>query len=210
VLGSYDGSIDLDIFLSKFESCSRYFDWSPENRLFQVKLALNGPTAQILHANNCPDSMNRIFSLLRTGFGTDQKCEQWAYRLELKQRRRKPNKSLQQLFHDVCRLKNLAYNGHKDEIVETLARDYFVDALNLHSMKVRIMGRNAKTIDEALRLAMRYEAYDNSDHARQVSHEANAFQPRNRYVRKVSNETNVKAVSEGVRDKALRNVSTVK
>jgi predicted aspartyl protease len=196
VLGSYDGSIDLDIFLSKFESCSRYFDWSPEDRLFQLKLALNGPAAQILHANNCPDSMDRILSLLRTRFGTDQKCE--LYRLELKQRRRKPNESLQQLFHDVCRLMNLAYNGHKDEIVETLARDYFLDALNSHSMKVRIMERNAKTIDEALRLAMRYEAYDNSDPARQVSHDANAFQPRNRYVRKVSNETNVKEVNEGV------------
>jgi hypothetical protein len=86
--------------------------------------------------------MDRILSLLRTRFGTDQKCE--LYRLELKQRRRKPNESLQQLFHDVCRLMNLAYNGHKDEIVETLARDYFLDALNSHSMKVRIMERNAK------------------------------------------------------------------
>jgi predicted aspartyl protease len=55
-----------------------------------------------------------------------------------------------------------------------------------------------KTIDEALRLAMRYEAYDNSDPARHVSHDANTFQHRNRYVHKVSNETNVKEVNEGV------------
>jgi hypothetical protein len=64
-------------------------------------------------------------------------------------------------------------------------------------MEVRIMERNAKTIDEALRLAMRYEAYDNSDPARQVGLEADAFQSRNRYVRKVSDETSVKAVSDG-------------
>ena len=197
VLGSYDGSIDLDIFLSKFDSCTRYFDWSPEDRLFQLKLALNGPAAQILHANNCPDSVDRILSLLRTRFGTDQKCEM--YRLELKQRRRKPNESLQQLFHDVCRLMNLAYSGHKDEIVETLARDYFLDALSSHSMKVRIMDRDPKSIDEALRLAMRYEAYDNSDPAKQVSHDSNGFQPRNRYVRKVANENTSKTVSEGTR-----------
>lgn len=70
MLESYDGVVDLDVFLSKSESCTWYFDWSPEYCLFRLKLALSGPAAHILHAANCPDSMDRILSLLRTRFGS--------------------------------------------------------------------------------------------------------------------------------------------
>ena len=34
MLGSYDGRSDLDSFLTKFERCSNYFEWSEEDQVF--------------------------------------------------------------------------------------------------------------------------------------------------------------------------------
>ena len=44
-LGTYDGSSCLKTFLSKYENCSDYYEWTDRERLCQ---SLEGPAGQLL------------------------------------------------------------------------------------------------------------------------------------------------------------------
>ncbi|GBL81193.1 Retrovirus-related Pol polyprotein from transposon 412 [Araneus ventricosus] len=80
------------------------------------------------------------------------------YRTELKTRRQKPGESLQVLAADVERLMSLAYAECPQDDRDSLAAQYFVDAIrdedNQHA--TRLM--DAKDLKSALAYSMKYEA----------------------------------------------------
>jgi len=75
-------------------------------------------------------------------------------------RRRKPQESLQSLYIDVARLVSLVYTGSSSTLLDIVSRDAFLYALDDPKLRVRIMEREPATLDEALSLACRLEAYD--------------------------------------------------
>jgi hypothetical protein len=178
-LGTYDGSTCLRSFLQKFSYHSMYYGWSDEDKLFQLYSCLTGAAAQMLTCNREVKSVDRILELLETRFGTGNRCE--IFRLELKNRRRAPGEKLEVLYQDICRLMSLAYPDPNIDLVDLLARDFYLDALNDHSFKVRILEREPKTLDEALQISLKLEAYDCADPVRNNHSVPVSYQNRNRF-----------------------------
>jgi hypothetical protein len=157
-LGSYQGDTCLETFLVKFENLSRYANWKEKDRLFHLCAALEGPAGQILWDAGEQTTVREIINRLRVRFGTGNQAER--FRAELRVRRRKADESLQSLYQDVCRLLALAYPGPTNSTTTLVGRDAFLDALNNPAMRIRILEKEPTTLEEALTLACRLEAYD--------------------------------------------------
>jgi len=157
-LGTYNGSTCLETFLAKFENCSEYLNWSVRDRLFPLKASLEGPAGQLLWNAPKDITVNRLIELLRNRFGTDNQAER--YRAELRARKRQPNELLQSLYHDIARLMSLAYPGQTGVISEVVARDAFLEALDEPQLRIRILERKRKTLEDALHMAYRLEALE--------------------------------------------------
>ena len=166
-LGTYDGSTCLETFLARFYNCSRYFKWNGEDRLFQLCGSLSGPAGQILWDLEDNTTVEEVIRLLKNRFGVINQAER--FRAELRSRKRKPDESLQRLYQDISRLMTLAYPGPTSELSNIVARDAFLDALNDNSLRIRILEKEPSNLDEALKMACRLEAYDESARA-EVAH----------------------------------------
>ena len=81
------------------------------------------------------------------------------FRIELKQRKRKPGESLSSLLKDIRRLFMQAYPGPPNYMSEITIRDAFVDALNDRELMIKVMEREPNTLDQAFKIAERIELY---------------------------------------------------
>ncbi|GBM47755.1 hypothetical protein AVEN_141061-1 [Araneus ventricosus] len=80
------------------------------------------------------------------------------YRTELKTRRQKPGESLQVLAADVERLMSLAYTECPQDVRDSLAAQYFVDAIRDEDTQHATRLMDAKDLKSALAYSMKYEA----------------------------------------------------
>jgi len=119
---------------------------------------LSGQAAEVLWTAGAEssDTYEKLLSLLRNRFGSDGQAEK--FRAELRTRRRRPGESLRALFHDVRRLIALAYPGPMNTTTEIVARDAFIDALDNRQLSLRVREKEPITLEEALRVAIRFEA----------------------------------------------------
>ena len=157
-LGSYDGQRSLETFLAKFENCSDYFEWSEADRLFHLRASLDGAAGQLLWAMPKDTTVEKVTQLLRNRFGNINQSER--FRAEIKMRKRRSSETLQALYIDITRLISLAYPGPSSSLLDIVARDAFLDALDDDKFRVRVLEREPKSIDDALSIACRLEAYD--------------------------------------------------
>ena len=157
-LGTFKGDTCLETFLAKFENISSYLNWGPPDRLFHLRASLEGAAGQILWDTGTQTSAEVIMRMLRARFGNENQAER--FRAELRARRRKKGESLQSLYNDICRLLVLAYPGPSNGTTAIVGRDAFLDALENQNLHVRILEREPKTLEEALSIASKLEAYE--------------------------------------------------
>ena len=82
-----------------------------------------------------------------------------SFRIELKQRKRKPGESLSSLLKDIRRIFMQAYPGSPNYMTEIAAKDAFIDALNYRELMIKVMEREPSTLDQASKIAERIELY---------------------------------------------------
>lgn len=97
-------------------------------------------------------------SVLRNRLGTQ--CQRERFRVELRARWQLPGEDLQSLYQEIARLMSLTDPNDKSEAAEAVARNAFMEALDDSAFHLRILERNPKTIEDALRIAIQLEAYD--------------------------------------------------
>lgn len=182
-LGTYKGDTCLETFLAKFENISSYLKWQPDDRLFYLQNCLEGAAGQILWDAGQLTSDVAIIRLLRARFGNQNQAER--FRAELRARRRKKGETLQSLYQDICRMLALAYPGPSNATTHLVGRDAFLDALDNHSMRVRILEREPGSLDEALSLACRFEAYDRTCVSSENDGDEDRYKTKSRHVRQV-------------------------
>jgi len=158
-LGAYDGSTALETHLAKFENCSSYYDWSQRDRLFHLKASLDGHAGHVLWEIDVNSTEADIIKLLRNRFGNDNQVER--FRAELRMRRRKPGESVQSVYQDIRRLLALGFPGQSGELCEIIGRDAFLEALGDQALRIRVLDQQPKTLDAALSIVSRMEAYSN-------------------------------------------------
>jgi len=157
-LGTYNGSTCLETFFAKFDNCAQNFRWNSEDRLFHLRGSLEGPAGEVLRAAGKHTSVKELVKLLRNQFRNESQAERFP--AELRARRRRPGESIQSLYIDICRLMALPYPGPPSDLSKIVARDAFLEALNEKSLRVRILEREPTTLDAALNIAFRLEAFD--------------------------------------------------
>ena len=87
---------------------------------------------------------------MKQRFGGADDDQMDRFRTELQIRRRQIGEELPSLYSDVRRLMSLAYSGHdRSESMESVGHDAFLEALGDPELRVRILEKGIKTMDEA-------------------------------------------------------------
>ncbi|GBM08967.1 Retrovirus-related Pol polyprotein from transposon 297 [Araneus ventricosus] len=155
---TFDGLTSWTVFKTQFNVVSSTNGWTDFVKASQLVASLRGSAAEVLQgipADKLTD-LTTIEKALESRFG-DSHLTQF-YRTELKTRRQKPEESLQVLAADVEGLMSLAYAECPPDVRESLAAQYFIDAIRDEDTQHSTRLMNAKDLKSALAYSMKYEA----------------------------------------------------
>ncbi|GBM54203.1 hypothetical protein AVEN_11268-1 [Araneus ventricosus] len=159
---------NLERRISELEERPNYFPASPEFissrpttdfvKASQLVASLRGSAAEVLQGipGDKLTDLTTIEIALESRFGDSHLTQ--CYRTELKTRRQKPGESLQELAADVEQLMSLAYAEYPLDVRESLAAQYFVDAIRDKDTQHSTILMDAKDLKSSLAYSMKYEA----------------------------------------------------
>ena len=158
-LERFDGTVRVESFLEKFESCSRRNRWSEATRLDELQCALIGDAARILWDRGAEgvETSDDLIRQLRGRYGSANPIA--LYQNQLRLRKRKYGETLTNLVNDIRKLVALAFPGSSSSMKEVVARESFQEALNDRELSLKIKEREPKTLEDAYQMAMRWEVY---------------------------------------------------
>jgi len=159
-LMTYDGSGSLETFLAKFSKLGKYMQWNDTDRYYHLCASLNGIAGQVLWDAGPQVAVADVIGLLRTRFGNELQAER--FKAEIKVRRHRTGESLQQLYQDISKLVALAYPNEGPVLVNHVANEAFVIALSDPILQLKVIEREPKTVEDALNIAVKMEAYQAS------------------------------------------------
>ena len=102
--------------------------------------------------------MSRIVALLKARFGSENQAER--FRTELRSQKRTKGEPLQKLYQDVHWLMLLAYPGESAVLSDIVGCDAFLEALDDQALRVPILEKKLKNLDDALNMASRLKTFD--------------------------------------------------
>jgi len=94
--------------------------------------------------------------LLRHRFGHINQAER--FRAEMSMRRRKPGKSIQELY-EIKRLLALSFPGESGGLYDIIGRDAFLASLDDPAMRVKVLELQPSSMDDALTIVCRLQTY---------------------------------------------------
>jgi len=98
------------------------------------------------------DTLEKLLSLLKCRYSGSRQSDK--YRMELRLRRRRPGETLSALHQDIRKLMALAHLTLPQESRESIACDYYIDALDDHDFGLKVRERAPASLDEALRVSL--------------------------------------------------------
>ncbi|GBM08657.1 hypothetical protein AVEN_209901-1 [Araneus ventricosus] len=155
---TFDGQTSWTVFKTQFNVVSSANGWNNFVKASQLVTSLRGSAAEVLQGipSDKLTDLAPIENALEARF-RDSHLTQF-YRTELKTRRQKPGESLQVLAADVERLMSLAYAECPQDVRDSLAAQYFVDAIKDEDTQHAARLMDAKDLKSALAYSMNYEA----------------------------------------------------
>ncbi|VDI67315.1 Hypothetical predicted protein [Mytilus galloprovincialis] len=158
----YDGETNWEDYLVQFELIAAINKWSDLEKALELATSLRG-SAQSILTNLRPEMRTNFVQLtaaLASRFQPENQAEM--YRAQMKSKIRGRTEQIPVLGQDIKRLVRLAYPSAPMEVKELLARDCFIDSLNDADMEWAIFQAKAKNIDNAIQVALEYEAFQNN------------------------------------------------
>ena len=153
---AFDGRSSWEAYSTQFEMLAELNGWSEAEK---AAVSLRGSALNVL--TNLPEKQRRSYSalvrVLKNRFGTGHQAE--LNRAKLRTRMRRHDETLPSLAEDVERLTRLAYPNAAEEMITTLSRDQFVDALQDEDTKLRVRQLRPQTLQRALEVALELESY---------------------------------------------------
>jgi hypothetical protein len=156
---NYDGTSNWTDYLVQFELVAEINRWNNDEKALELATCLRD-VAQGVLSDLRPESrrsFEHLVTALNNRFQPDNQAE--LYRAQMKNRLRKRSEPLTDLGHEIKRLVRLAYPGAPLEVREHLARDCFIDSLNNSEMEWAVFQGKPRTVDDAMRFAMEFEAF---------------------------------------------------
>ncbi|MCG8034213.1 MAG: hypothetical protein JAZ03_18850, partial [Candidatus Thiodiazotropha taylori] len=158
----YDGKTSWRDFLSQFEMAAHANRWDRNTRAVRLACNLRG-SAQALLSDLTLEvkyDYDRLVAALTNRFEPENQCD--IYKAQIKQRMRKKDEPLTELAQDITRLTRMAYPSAVQDLRDTLAKDCFVEALNDAELEMFVCQKEPETLEEAVRVALKYEAFSHS------------------------------------------------
>ena len=179
---TYNGSDDLDEYLTQFNIVSEINQWNYETKsLYLASCLVDGARALL---NELDEKKRRdyhsLVDALNNRFGSINRAE--VYRSKLQSRVRERNETVPELAQSIKKLTRKAYPSATPDVIDLLALDYFIDALTDTEIRLRLREVGPKTINEAERIAVRLEAHriaDKSSKTRQTVRTVESVQTNN-------------------------------
>lgn len=159
---NYDGKSSWTDYKVHFETVSKLNQWTDEIKTLKLISCMQDSALSTLgeiDTNNIPH-FEELINILTKRFAPENQTE--LYRSQIDARIRKKGETLPELAQDIKRLVRLAYPNAPVEVRDSLAYRSFRDALNDQDLEWAICQGNRDTIDEALHLGLKYEAFHNS------------------------------------------------
>ncbi|GBN12768.1 Retrovirus-related Pol polyprotein from transposon 297, partial [Araneus ventricosus] len=155
---TFDGQTSWTVLKTQFDVVSSTNGWTDFVKASQLVASLRGSAAEVLQGIPADKltELTTVEKALESRFG-DSHLTQF-YRTDLKTRRQKPGESLQELAADVERLMSLAYAKCPLDVRESLAAQYFVDAIRDEDTQHSTRLMDAKDLKSSLAYSMKYEA----------------------------------------------------
>ena len=85
------------------------------------------------------------------------------YRAKLQSRFRQKSETISELASSIMKLTRQAYPKADLQLLDTLAVDYFIDALEDSDIRLRLRQSQPESITQAETLAIRLETFTNAD-----------------------------------------------
>ena len=160
---NYDGTEDLDDYLSQFEILADLNCWNYETKSLYLAGSLKGDARTLLTELSSLQrrDYDSLVQILTLRFGSLNRAE--IYKANLQTRVKRRDESLSELAQSIKKLTCQAFPNAPASVTSTLARDHFIDALPDSDVRLRIRETQAKDIAEAEILALRLEAYRVAD-----------------------------------------------
>lgn len=163
---TYDGTTSWLDYKSHFNACACLNHWSEEEKGMYLAVSLRGLAQGVL--GNLPEYLQMDFKelcrSLEERFSPANQTE--LYRAQLRERRQKASETIPQLGQDIRRLTRLAYPTAPGDVCETLAKEYFIDALVSFDMRLRIKQSRPQNLNDAIRHAVELNAFIGAERRR--------------------------------------------
>ena len=160
---TYDGSDDLDEYLTQFNLVADLNGWDYETKsLFLASCMVGGTRALLCELDpRQRKDYTSIVNALQNRYGSVNRAE--VYRSKLQGRVLGKNESLPELAQTIRKLTRKAYPSASTEVIDLLAMDYFIDAIPDADIRLRLREVGPKTIGEAEQVAVRLDAHKIAD-----------------------------------------------
>ena len=163
----YEGKSSFRDYLVQFEMVSALNKWDRVTQAMELATSLSGPATEVLTDLDLQSRLNydELVRALLTRFEPDNQVE--VFRSQLKGRTRKRSEPLPELCAEVKKLVRKAYPDAPSSIKDVFAKDCFIDALNSAEIEWSVRQSKPASLDDALRLALEYEAFEQGRQRRQ-------------------------------------------
>ena len=156
----FDGKVSWDSYKTQFEILAKMNHWKEPEKAAHLAISLRGPAMGVLH--NLPSEERHNYNALSTAldirFGTAHQVE--LSHMHLKNRTRRRDESLPELAEDVERLTRCSYPDAAADMIEVLAKDQFIDALQDEEMRLRVRQSRPSTLRQALETSLELESFE--------------------------------------------------
>ena len=155
----FDGQSSFETFMAQFSNCAEHNKWNEAQKLAYLHNLLEKEAANVLwdYGKDIIGSLSGLMNILETRFGG--KAVAHKHQIELRNRRRRPNETLQRVHSDIRRLAALAYPSVPPQMREEITCDHFLDALRDPDFALKIRERQPADLDSALRIALQLEVW---------------------------------------------------
>lgn len=156
--GDFDGSGSWATFIAQLQVLAMAQQWTRKDMLAALVAALKGPALEVFA--RLPEAEQTDFARLKEAmdsrFGMANR-EPW-FRSQLRRRKRGPGEALHHLAHEIEQLVFMAYPTASVRLRDSLACDYFMDALDDPDLHIAVRQSRPSSLPEALTSAVEIEA----------------------------------------------------
>jgi len=124
----FDGLNSFETFWVQFKNCAEHNQWNRNQKLVYLRSSLDKEVANVLwdYGKDVYESLSGLMKVHKKRFGGKSFADK--HRIEIRNRRRRTDETLQSLHSDIRRLAVLAFPTIEHRTREVISCDYFLDA----------------------------------------------------------------------------------